>query len=691
MRKSTPLELLTITVILLLAAFLRIYQLDTIPNGLTVDEAMRGYDAYSILRTGKDSFGNVSIFLRGFEDYTPALYTYLTIPFVAIFNLSAYSTRLAAALVGVLVVALSYQVIRRPFGQTAALIGAFLLAISPWHIISSRTGAEWNLLSLAPVLTIALAYRGLTRPRYLIAAGIVAGITLYGYAPTKAFLPVLITGFVFFYWRELRRQKRAALIALIAFILIATPLYIFSFSPRGMNRFNHVYEGTDDSLSTIAPQLIKNYFSYFSPKFFLLKDYGAEIKPPMPLAHLRSVGLFSWFEFFLIILGLVKIFFLRRKSAWFMLYWLLAAPIGINLHGNSPWPTLWLTVIPVPQALAGAGFAWLLSLAKYPRVKPGPRPWKLPPWLVRSTAIVLLLGFTLGILTHFKTVYSDLFYEFPVYGAKAWFSGPGPAITTMATLKDQYDEVDLIANSLESSIYILFYTRHDPAQRHAELAADPEDIWQNIDNYNLGEIEDYLHLPGCHLILTTVANGEAIRTQTPHLITLRQFELSDGQPTFGLYAFPSPSPTVVEQGTVFGNQIMLQGFAATSTSGSTANVSPGQSVCLILQWQALEKITTDYTVFIHLVGPNNQATNSPLWAQHDSPPMHNISPTSTWDVGDVIQDPHRIIIPPDIPSGQYTLQAGLYNSFTGERLPMQLSNGQTDDKTILMELNIQDK
>ena len=234
-------------------------------------------------------------------------------------------------------------------------------------------------------------------------------------------------------------------------------------------------------------------------------------------------------------------------------------------------------------------------------------------------------------------------------------------------------------------------SRHDPAQRHAELAADPEDIWQNIDNYNLGEIEDYLHLPGCHLILTTVANGEAIRTQTPHLITLRQFELSDGQPTFGLYAFPSPSPTVVELGTVFGNQIMLQGFAATSTSGSTANVSPGQSVCLILQWQALEKITTDYTVFIHLAGPNNPATNSPLWAQHDSPPMHNISPTSTWDVGDVIQDPHRIIIPPDIPPGQYTIQAGLYNSFTGERLPMQLSNGQTDDKTILMELNIQDK
>lgn len=147
--RSTSRNVWLMTTILILAAFLRLYRLEQVPNGLLADEAMRGYDAYSILRTGADSFGEpFPIFPRGFDDYTPGLYVYLTVPFVALLDLSALSTRLAAAMIGIVTVTTAYQIMRRALGQTAAFVGALLLAVSPWHIFASRTGTEWDLLAL---------------------------------------------------------------------------------------------------------------------------------------------------------------------------------------------------------------------------------------------------------------------------------------------------------------------------------------------------------------------------------------------------------------------------------------------------------------------------------------------------------------------------------------------------------------
>ncbi len=138
MKNKRFINILLMTAILLLAAYLRIYRLDDIPYGLVPDEAIRGYDAYSVWKTGADSYNKAwPLFVRGLDDYTAALYIYLSAPFMGIFGLSALSTRLAAAMAGLLTVALSYQLARRPFGEVAGLSAAFLLAISPCPFIWS--------------------------------------------------------------------------------------------------------------------------------------------------------------------------------------------------------------------------------------------------------------------------------------------------------------------------------------------------------------------------------------------------------------------------------------------------------------------------------------------------------------------------------------------------------------------------
>jgi len=258
----------------------------------------------------------------------------------------------------------------------------------------------------------------------------------------------------------------------------------------------------------------------------------------------------------------------------------------------------------------------------------------------------------------------------------------------MESLKNQFDEVALAAEDLSSSAYLLFYTKYDPAKRHAELTASPQKTWQNIGDYNIGNVRDYIQRPGCHLIMTSVTDAEDLKMQLPYLTTIKTFDLPEGRSVYGLYAFPSPASNIIDTTTIFGNKIMLQGVAPVSPDSDKASLQPGQAICLIAQWQALQDITQNYTVFVHLTGPINPKTNSPLWAQHDTPPANGKKPTSIWKAGEIIQESHIFTTPLKMLPGQYSLNIGMYDSLTGKRLTAELNDGQTVSEVELMKLTV---
>ncbi len=100
---------------------------------------------------------------------------------------------------------------------------------------------------------------------------------------------------------------------------------------------------------------------------------------------------------------------------------------------------------------------------------------------------------------------------------------------------------------------------------------------------------------------------------------------------------------------------------------------------LKLIWQTNAIPPTDYTVFVHLLDPDDN-----LIAQADSPPANGAYPTSLWDPGEIIVDEHAI---GDLPPGHYTLQVGLYQPETGERLPV---NGVPEGAVRLMEFEVEE-
>jgi len=179
--------------IVLMAAILRLWKLGSIPPHLTPDEAALGYNAYSILKTGRDEYGNLlPIIFKSFGDFKPGLYVYLTVPFVAIFGLTEFAVRLPSALSGIIAVWLMYKIILEFFAKqkdqspitnhrSLAIIAALMLSISPWHIHFSRGAWEVN---VALTLTLAGIYfflRSIEKNKFLLLSVLAFSLTLITY------------------------------------------------------------------------------------------------------------------------------------------------------------------------------------------------------------------------------------------------------------------------------------------------------------------------------------------------------------------------------------------------------------------------------------------------------------------------------------------------------------------------------
>lgn len=142
--------------IILLAFFLRFFLLGKVPLHLNRDEAAIGYNAFSLYQTGRDEHGVLlPINLASFGDWKLPVYVYATIPFIALFGLSAWSIKLPAALSGVAIIPLLYYLLKKilanygdsnsPLLKKLPLLASLIVAVSPWAIHLSRLTYETNL------------------------------------------------------------------------------------------------------------------------------------------------------------------------------------------------------------------------------------------------------------------------------------------------------------------------------------------------------------------------------------------------------------------------------------------------------------------------------------------------------------------------------------------------------------------
>src|SRR5260221_1658298 len=457
--------------VIFIAAFFRTHQLAIVPPSASLDEATTGYNAYSILQTGKDEYGtSFPIILRAYDDYRPALYTYLTIPFIKLFGLTTEAVRLPSALLSIASVLNVYFLVEGLFStlknkKILGLLVSFLLAISPWSIYVSRLGHEANAGFAFFIFFLTL----FVRKKY-ISSFFFFALSFASYQSEKVFLPLVFVSLVIIYKDDLLRARKKVFLGFIIMLIILIPFIKISLSPQALIRFKATSAFQDTSLyQQSANQLLidkmqHNYISLFMdnrrliPVKIFLDNYISHFNPQWLFSSVGRedfkvpyVGLLYLWEFPCILIGMV--YAIRAKfpksTKLTILTWTIASFVPGALTTGASHALRSYTLLPVPQILTALGLiAGFVFLQKFLKQK--------------SIFIALLL--VVVVAMSIKNFYFSYFYLFPKQLSEPYQYALSQAIKYVQIHKNEYHQI-IISNQdnlYQSYMFYLFFTRYNP-------------------------------------------------------------------------------------------------------------------------------------------------------------------------------------------------------------------------------------
>ncbi|MFZ2153372.1 MAG: hypothetical protein WAV41_04995 [Microgenomates group bacterium] len=295
--------------ILLFSFAIYTFKLSTIPPSAYADEATVGYNAYSILTTGTDEFGQpFPLLFRFFNAYTPGLFVYAAIPFIKLFGISVFSIRILSAITGTISVFFFYKTLS--LLSKNSLVGTAFYTILPWTIFNSRIGYE--VMFAATIFNLGCYYllKNINNISYF---GLLL-ISLSTYtAHTQRYLAPIFLLVYFIYFKKLNLKSLAVLL----FTQIPNLILVFTHSFWIKN--NHL------SLKLFLSQII----SYLSPKTLFFSSPDIDLQHQIP-----SISLFFWWMIIPLIFSLKKLFTLDSKHQKFIVIWLICSIIPASLSGE---------------------------------------------------------------------------------------------------------------------------------------------------------------------------------------------------------------------------------------------------------------------------------------------------------------------------------------------------------------------
>ncbi len=436
--KNLKLYLLAIFIIALL---MRVVLLDKIPVSLTIDEVAIAYNSYSILKTAQDEHGVwLPLAFRSIGDYKAPLLVYTMIPAVAMFGLNEFGTRITIALIGAFTPIMVYFLIRKlTSNSVVALLTAFSLAVSPWHIKFSRSTFE-AVLALFLIITatwlflVAVEKKG----KYLWLSALFFVLSMFAYHAERVFTPLFVVALFFIYRQKLLQFKKQTIIAFVVGLLVFLPLLWTILSPGGSTRAESTIFLRDFDLKqqllvvgtspfpmvgtiTIATFWLQRYIEYFDIPFLFFEGMG------FTLPNSPDMGLLYWYELPFFLVGLWFFIFQQKKidkSVYLlMIVWFFLGPLAASLANNAQHPLRLLTWIPMPQVMVGFGLWWFFrSLSSK---------IKLICLSLLAAIVLYCWAYFIGLYT---ISYQMLFSEFAMDGWK-------DAATYAIEHQSQYDEI----------------------------------------------------------------------------------------------------------------------------------------------------------------------------------------------------------------------------------------------------------
>lgn len=228
-KKIEKRENIVIICIMLAAALSRLIGLGSYPGGMNVDEAFAGYEAWSLLNYGTDSWGiHNPVYFTVWGSGMSVLDSLLMIPFIKLGGLNTITVRLPQAILGIVSVYIFYLLLKKIADKRLAMIGMLLFAICPWHIMMSRFGMDCNIAPGMLLLAFYFFIKGMEKEKYLIVSAIFWGLSLYCYATIWIVVPLLLLCFgIYGFANKKLKITKYSLIAVAVLFVLALPLLLF--------------------------------------------------------------------------------------------------------------------------------------------------------------------------------------------------------------------------------------------------------------------------------------------------------------------------------------------------------------------------------------------------------------------------------------------------------------------------------
>lgn len=491
-----------VIILMLIGGGLRFYQIAENPPGLNIDEVAFGYNAYSILKTGRDEYGKwLPLSFRSVGDYKNPVPVYLMSLSVRFFGLNEFAVRFPNAFIGTLSIFVFFALFfKLTKSFTLATIGAALTAFSPWHIYYSRYAYEGLIATTCLSLGIFCLFNVLVgRKLFILPAAIFLALAPYTYYSTRLITPLLVGAFLFINHKQINKNNFwPLLISLSTTILLVSPLIWSIFFGPDATRANMVFLGNDVEytrlinlnhliplrqsildLPNFAPVLdgislslfwFKRYINYLQPDFLFLSGLN------MTSSGSFGLGLMYFFEIPFFIFGLISLIRKRIANSALIVSWLLIGLLPASLANNEQHAGRSLVILPMLVLVSSFGlFKFLHFLLEVKRF-----------W-IKSIFTLAVSGVILLSWIHALVVFS---VHFPVEKSEAFMYGSKEAALYIKENADKYREVvfDPVRGADGPYIvsvpylYTLFYLQVDPAKYQAAQKIDSQDTF-GFDKY----------------------------------------------------------------------------------------------------------------------------------------------------------------------------------------------------------------
>lgn len=466
--------------------FFTVFKYGEIPPCINADEAAFGYNAYSLLKTGADEYGNtLPVRLKSFGDYKMPLYTYLSIPFVGVFGLNEFSISALNILLAVLFPVVIYLFVKELFdkgdvGAVAAilmstslgvgilarhaheaLLAAFLLTLTSYFFIKYlKNGIKTDAICFVSALTLSLFSYQSSR---LFAVFFFFFLLVFFFISkkfhvTKKFILILfVIGVSLFAITDIL-NKPARVESLFLTNTQGFSLRINELIGEGGNRvfYNKLTVGMQDALF--------NHINYYSPQFLAMNGdsnyrFGFPKMSPMTLL-----------EYVFIFIGIYFLFKNKERWRYFILGLFLISPLTAALS----WADMSLTrsffLLIASLVLSSYGIYNILCLSREKN------------FFVPS--LIVLVSIQLFFLYYAWDFYLNHYSKRAIV-TRAWQCG----YTEIGTyIKDNYSKFDkfyITQKHGQPYIFILFDLQFSPAeyQKHASLSTP--------DEFGFGQVEKF--------------------------------------------------------------------------------------------------------------------------------------------------------------------------------------------------------